>query len=123
MSREGEEARMAERRKVKRRHLIYYLRVFDRASGRQLGHLVDLTADGMMLMSERPIRVGRTLALKMALPGGTGGEQIVEFDATSLWTSEDINPDFYDTGFKFEKISRKHLAQIETLVDDYGFRD
>jgi hypothetical protein len=113
---------VAERRKVKRRHLIYYLRVFDRTSGRQVGHLVDLTADGMMLMSERPIRVGRTIGFKMTLPG-SHAEETFEFDATSLWTSEDVNPDFYDTGFKFEKISRRHLAQIETLIDDYGFRD
>jgi hypothetical protein len=114
---------MADRRKVKRRHLIYYLRVFDRSSGRQLGHLVDLTPEGMMVMSERPIRVGRKVELKMTLPGDTEREQAVEFDATSLWTSEDVNPDFYDTGFKFEKISRKHLAQLETLIDDFGFRD
>jgi hypothetical protein len=113
---------MPERRKVKRRHLIYYLRVFDRTNGRQIGHLVDLTADGMMLMSERPIRVGRTLGLKMSLPGN-GGEQTIEFDATSLWTSSDVNPDFYDTGFKFDKISGRHMALIETLIDDYGFRD
>ena len=113
---------MAERRKVKRRHLIYYLRVFDRISGRQLGHLVDLTPDGMMLMSERPVRVGRTIGCKMVLPGGSD-EQTIEFDATSLWTAEDVNPDFYDTGFKFEKISPADLAQIETLIDDYGFRD
>jgi hypothetical protein len=114
---------MADRRKVKRRHLIYYLRVFDRTSGRQLGHLVDLTPEGMMLMSERPIRVGRSLGLRMTLPSDAGREQTIEFDATSLWTSEDVNPDFYDTGFKFEKISRRHLAQIETLIDDFGFRD
>ncbi len=112
-----------DRRKVKRRHLIYYLRVFDRTNGRQVGHLVDLTPEGMMVMSERPIRVGRTISLRMTLPGEGGREQTVEFDATSLWTAADVNPDFYDTGFKFEKISKRHLAQIETLIDDYGFRD
>ena len=121
MPREDEAA--PDRRRVKRRHLIYYLRVFDRASGRQVGHLVDLTSEGMMLMSERPIRVGRTLGLRMSLPRESGGEEAIEFDATSLWTSADVNPDFYDTGFRFEKISRHHLSRIETLIDDYGFRE
>ena len=114
---------MSERRKLKRRHLIYYLRVFDRATGRQVGHLVDLTPDGIMVMSERPIRVGRTIGLRMALPSQGGQEGTLEFDATSMWTSHDVNPDFYDTGFKLSKVSRKHLAQIETLIEDYGFRD
>lgn len=114
---------MPERRKVKRRHLIYYLRVFDRTTGRQIGHVVDLTADGLMLMSERPIRVGRTIPMRMALPGDGRSEETLEFEATSLWASQDVNPDFYDTGFKVEGLTRKQLARIETLIEDYGFRD
>ncbi len=114
---------MAERRKLKRRHLIYYLRVFDRATGRLLGHLVDLTPDGMLLMSERPVRVGRTVGLRMVIPGAGAGDQTIEFDAVSKWTNKDVNPDFYDTGFALSGVSRKHLAQIETLIDDFGFRD
>jgi len=113
---------MPDRRKVKRRHLLYYLRVFDRNTGRQLGHLVDITPEGIMLMSERPIRVGRTIAMKMMLPGASG-ERAVEFEATSLWTGQDINPDFHDTGFRVEKATRRLLNEIETLIDDYGFRD
>jgi hypothetical protein len=114
---------MPERRRVKRRHLVFYLRVFHRSTGRQIGHLVDLTPEGMMLMSERPIRIGRTIPLRMTLPGDGPQENTIEFDATSLWTSPDINPDFYDTGFRFEQISAKTLARIETLIEDYGFRD
>ncbi len=114
---------MPERRKLKRRHLIYYLRVFDRTNGRQIGHLVDLTPDGMMLMSERPIRVGRTIGVKMVLPPESARERTIEFDATSMWTSQDVNPDFYDTGFKLSRVARKHLAEIQTLIEDYGFRD
>jgi hypothetical protein len=114
---------MPERRKLKRRHLIYYLRIFDRATGRLLGHLVDLTPDGMMMMSERPVRVGRTVGLRMVIPGTAASDQTIEFDATSKWTSQDVNPDFYDTGFELSGITRKQLARIETLIDDFGFRD
>lgn len=113
---------MPDRRRVKRRHLLYYLRVFDQATGRQIGHLVDITPEGIMIMSERPIRAGRTIAMRMMLPGGSG-ERAVEFEAISLWSGQDINPDFYDTGFKVEKATRRSLNEIETLIDDYGFRD
>jgi hypothetical protein len=114
---------MPERRGLKRRHLLYYLRVFDQSTGRQIGHLVDITKEGMMVMSERPIRPGRTLSLRMMLPEEVSKEAAVEFEATSLWTGQDINPEFYDTGFKVTNITRRQLAMLETLIEDYGFRD
>ena len=114
---------MPERRRLKRRHLLYYLRVFDKGTGRQIGHLVDITNEGMMIMSERPIRPGRTIGLRMMLPEEVNKEGAVEFDATSLWTGQDINPEFYDTGFKVTNITRRQLTMLETLIEDYGFRD
>jgi hypothetical protein len=43
---------MPEKRKLKRRQLIYYLRVLDRDSGALVGRLVDITTEGVMLLSE-----------------------------------------------------------------------
>ena len=39
---------MDERRRLKRRHLIYYLRVFNQATDQLIGHLVDLTTEGTL---------------------------------------------------------------------------
>ena len=58
---------MKHERKAPRRHLIYYLRVYDRASGQQLGHLVDLTTEGVMLVSEEKLEKG-VHSLRMDLP-------------------------------------------------------
>ena len=40
----------AEKRQIKRRHLIYYLRIYDGISSRIIGHAVDISQQGMMLI-------------------------------------------------------------------------
>lgn len=114
---------MPERRKLKRRHLLYYLQVYGGPDGRMLGHLVDITSEGVMLMTEQAMPTGQTLPLRMALPGEPGGTNALEFEATSQWCHRDVNPDFWDIGFRTAGLTRKQLDAIETLIDDYGFRD
>ena len=115
---------MEERRLLKRRHLIYYLSVEDIDTGRLLGHLVDVTAEGIMLMSSDPIETGRVFRLRMTIPAGAEGtSQAVEFQAKSIRTGKDVNPDFFDTGFHMVSLTPSQLGLIETLIDDHGFRD
>ena len=114
---------MAERRKLKRRHLLYYLRVHSAPEGQLVGHVADITPEGLMLMTERELPIGETLSLRMTMPGDPGERNSLEFEATSLWCRRDINPDFWDVGFKTEGLSRAQAGVIETLIDDYGFRD
>ena len=59
---------MDEKREIKRRHLIYYLRVFDRKTDQLLGHLVNITPQGIMLISEESLATDTTFQLRMKLP-------------------------------------------------------
>ncbi len=113
---------MAEKRKLKRRHLIYYLRVFDRESNKLIGHLIDISPQGIMIMSEEPLEVNKLFKLRMDLPVDVFEKTEIEFDAESRWTKKDINPEFYDTGFAIMNLSYTDGRLIEKLIDDYGFR-
>ncbi len=44
-------------RKIERRYLVFYLRVFDGLSSKIIGHLVDITEEGIMLLSDSPIEL------------------------------------------------------------------
>lgn len=112
-----------ERRKLKRRHLIYYLRVFDVETNNLLGHLVDMTPDGIMLISETAIPLGVVYHLKMSLPTEYAGQTYLEFDAKSLWSARDINPDFINTGFSLINIDSQVASIISNVINDYGFKD
>lgn len=114
---------MYDRRALKRRHLIYHLRTFDQDSGELLGHLVDITPDGIMLVSESIIPLGKHFKLKMSLPTTILGHEVLEFEAKSKWNSRDVNPDFFDTGFALLDSPTEHMEVVEALVRDYGFND
>jgi len=112
-----------DKRKVKRRHLIYYLRVFSRNTGEMIGHMVDVTPEGIMLISEKPIELNTKYQLRMDLPVEIWGTQHLDFEAKSLWGRRDVNPDFYNTGFEIQGEDWKRIETIERLISQYGFSD
>ncbi|MDY0038803.1 MAG: hypothetical protein RBS57_00710 [Desulforhabdus sp.] len=118
-----DQAAGVDKRKLKRRHLIYYLRVFDRNSGELLGHLVDVTQEGVKLISENPIPVMQRFQLRMLLPAEIFGRNELNFEAESLWSYFDINPQFHDTGFRLIDVDTRDMLTIARLINEFGFRD
>ncbi len=110
-------------RNLKRRHLIFYLEVFDDATGELLGHLVDLTTKGIKLVSKEPIAAGKVFTLRMLLPEEYFEEKVLCFQATSRWSTNDVNPDFYDTGFLVENLDKAAVGTINELILALGFSD
>ena len=55
---------------------------------------MDITTQGIMMISEEPIPVGKEFSLKMQMPGTITGREEIEFSAQSLRCKKDINPDF-----------------------------
>lgn len=112
-----------DRRKLKRRHIVFYSRVFDRNTGALLGHLMDLTVEGLMLISDHPINTGHTYHLRMDLPEDAKSKPYLNFDAHCLWCRPDINPAFYNAGFKVLNMGRDDMNMIDNMIDEYGFRE
>ncbi len=114
---------MSENRNLKRWHLIYYLRVFDLDTDSLLGHLVDITTEGMKMVSEKPVPPERDFQLRMEVPQESSASEEVLFKAHSLWCSKDTNPDFYATGFRLLNPEREAVNIIRALIDDLSFND
>jgi len=112
-----------ETRSLKRRHLVYYLEVYDDEANKLLGHLVDLTTSGLKLVSKKRIPTNRNYKLRMMLPEGYFSQKDIYFEAKSMWSSNDINPDFYDTGFSAPKLDQKTQEIISGLVSQISFND
>jgi c-di-GMP-binding flagellar brake protein YcgR len=112
-----------DRRAVKRRHLIYYLRVWNSETNSPLGQVVDINSQGMMLIGEKPIPTGEELNLKIHLPNSEGELKFLNFKAICRWSSKDINTAFYDSGFEFMAQSPDTIERLQRLIEDYGFND
>lgn len=114
---------MRDKRQLKRRHLIYYLHVLERASGQQIGYLVDISTRGIMIMSEQPIAVGTRLELKIMLESEMSTKQYLYFDARALRCEKSPNGTTYDIGCELLNLSPEDFREIEMIIDELGFRD
>lgn len=114
---------MEERRKLKRRYLMFYSRIFDRRSGALIGYLSDITIEGMMVISEVPLETGLVSRLRMDLPEDIFDKNHMDFEALCIWNRQDVNPNFYISGFKLIGLSDSDKQTIERIIDAYGFRE
>jgi hypothetical protein len=112
-----------DRRAVMRRHLIYYLRVWDVSTNKLLGHIVDINTGGFMLISEQQIEMEKSFDLEIRWNTPDGDELKIQFKAESRWSSNDVNPDFYDTGFRLLGPTEDVLEPIKKVIEEYGFQD
>ena len=99
------------RRDNERKKTIYYFDVFDWKTDKLLGHAVDITTEGLMLVSKDKIDEGGSYQLKMTFPFELEGIKEITFDAVSRWSGKDVNPDYFDTGFKSLPKSRLKIRQ------------
>ena len=100
---------------------MYYLKVTDRETGQAIGHAVNISNKGFMLISEDPIKPEATFQLRMHLPAEIQGGRKFEFTATSRWCKKDENPDYYDIGFELNNVSTEGIQVIKHLVLGFCF--
>ena len=114
---------MAEKRKIGRRYLLYYMRVYNAKTREQIGNLVDITPKGAMILSEDVIPAGTTLRLQVELSSDVGNKPFMEFSARSKWCQPDINPHLNNIGFEILDLTAEDAEIVQRVVSSYGFRD
>jgi len=108
-------------RRNKRWYLVMYLRVFDEDTGELLGHVVDISKEGMRLVNDKPIPINRTYRLWVDVPKEGAPRQRIHLEAESLWSSRDVNPDFFDTGFRIQNLNIQARLQLQSLIEAFKF--
>lgn len=115
-----EENGIKDKRQADRSHLVYYLRVFDGTSRKILGHLVDISEKGILLICGNTVAVNTTYRLRMCLPNQMKDRTEINFSATSRWCKDDVSPDFYLVGFQLDDLEPVTKSLIVTLIRDYS---
>ncbi len=112
-----------ERRKLPRKYLVIYSRVFDRKSGQVIGYLSDLTSEGCMLIGESLIPQDTLIHIRVDLPDDPPfARKQLDLTARAMWSRPDIDPSFYNTGFRFENPTKEDLDLIQEMIEAYEFR-
>ena len=114
---------MKDKRKSKRRYLLYYMRIYDTTTRQQIGNLVDITEQGMMIVGEHPIPEGQISHLRMELSNEVSNKPNMEFSARSKWCKPDVTPNMYNTGFEILDLAPEDAEIIRRINKEFGFRD
>jgi hypothetical protein len=112
-----------DKRKILRRHLVFYLRVFDGMSSRILGQLVNVSPRGVMLISDRPIQENQEYRLRMRLPHEIAGRSELTFEASCRWCTQDSNPDFFIAGFHMQMLPEDVEKDLQSLINDFSVEE
>jgi len=107
-----------------RKNLLFYLDVIDARTHKLIGHVGDISNDGMMILAEHPLFISDIKHVIIKLP------DLEEFNQDSIdamievrWTNKDTNPQLHCIGCHFLKLSNADNAIISEVAQLLGFDD
>ncbi len=105
---------MQNRRKHKRGAPERYIPVVNRASGKRIGVLANLSAEGAMLITDGPIRSGTTLPCRVELPLPILDRETISFDAECRWCRKNVDEGRWESGYQLTMsgIDRQMVAYL-----------
>lgn len=120
---------MDERRKLVRRSTSDYFAsgkrtqrgffaVRNERDNAMLGHLADISAEGMMIVSGEPVDIAVMYDIRIELPEKVDGRDSIAFSARPVWTAQDPEDGLYKTGFHFTRIEPTEIWIISRLFGD-----
>ncbi len=112
-----------ESRIMKRRQLVYYLKLYDAETGEQVGNVVDITTRGCKIISKEPLPEGITMTLRLDFPEGLYSLKSVILKGNTLWSRPDVNPDFYVTGFEVPRLGAEERKAVRQLIEQTAFNE
>jgi len=111
---------LQEKKAIKRHHLPHYLLVFNRVTNKPLGSIVNISNQGMILVSKHKLLTHAQFNLQMKVPAPKGIKKI-NFEAMSHWCKQEVSPGHYDTGFSFPNPPEELKALIRALSEYFTF--
>jgi hypothetical protein len=108
-----------EKRKVRRRSLLFDFEVVESASGSPVGRIVNISLEGLMLIAtERQIN-DTVLDLQIKLPEMIFGKTTIDCKARCMWCKQNDKTDFFEAGFHLFELPDDDIKAIVGLVTRY----
>jgi PilZ domain len=117
------ESQIESQRGYKRSSLLFYLQVVIRSTGQPVGRLVDITTEGIRLVSEEAILTDSTFEFRIILPEGFEDGEYLDIDAKSVWSKRTANPKLFEAGFMLINGTDEQTETIENLIAETGFSE
>lgn len=107
-------------RKLKRHEIADIIDVYDSVQDIYLGRLVNIHAEGLMLMGDVSLSADKLYQLALHLPEPVNGRSKVDVGVDCLWTRHSEDSAKHWSGCQIIDISTEGLEDIAGLVERLG---
>jgi len=109
-----------DQRRALRKHAHFTAVVTDVITGQALGHLGNLSAGGMLLISPRPPVSEAVYQVSFALPSENRASQIIEAGIQEQWHEAASSPGQVWAGYRIVAISDADAALLDAWLEQPG---
>lgn len=106
---------MEDQRLEPRTHLIYYLRVFDPKTHSLFGHVVDLSKNGLLITSDKPMERHSQYRLEIEDVSMIDRLHTIGINVECRWCQPDQSNELFDAGFRLVQ----HSTQVDDMLNNY----
>jgi hypothetical protein len=114
-----------EKRNLPRRELIFYLKATDLLTNQELGRMIDIHAQGLLLMSLKPLELGREYMMGVELPKALQAQSAthVDFKAKCVWLKRSRVIPYTEHGLMITEKSVDSERTIAMLIELFALPD
>ena len=103
-------------RRLERKELSQTISIHDVINDKYFGELVNITTEGLMVMTDQPRSPHSIFQLRLDLPGELEGSDTVVVGADCLWCREASNFNRHWAGLHIIDASEQAINQIHQLI-------
>ncbi|RUL74436.1 PilZ domain-containing protein [Dyella choica] len=109
---------MNEHRRTPRKRPKYAVTVTDAITGQPLGHLGNLSSNGMLLISQHAPRAEAIYQVSLPLPAHDGGMPIIEVGIQEQWHEPAATPGQIWSGYRIIAIGNNDAMHLERWLQN-----
>jgi hypothetical protein len=104
--------------RTKRRHLFLYLEILDPATHELIGHLGDISKDGLMIICNHPMPLRQLRDIRIKLPETEEfPKKYIDLTVETRWSKPDVNPALYCIGCHFADYAEDDMPLIQQVAE------
>jgi c-di-GMP-binding flagellar brake protein YcgR len=108
--------------RIPRKPLLFYLDIIEQHTHMRLGHLGDISKNGIMIITEKHVPFNSIKNISIQLPDFKEfAKKFIEVQVEIRWMKPDDNPNLYCIGCRFVNINPDDLPLIEQVQEALGF--
>jgi len=115
--------RSAEYGRDETQYVKKYFKVYDRITDKSLGYMIDISSEGMKILSRIFIHENTAYKIRVELPEEVKGSDQLLVDVRSVWCERDPESERYRAGFAFVSTFPHHEEIIQLLFDQTDERE